>query len=368
MTDGLGLFEYLVLCEELGATAQLSVYTGYSIGGIYPPVNESMEFIQDAADAVAFANGNLSSKYGAIRGKAGHPQSFNLTHFEVGNEEQGKYQRQYRLHFEPIAAVIRLAEPSATIIGMGAWGPAFPIEALVADNPCLNGDVCDLWDEHYYMTPDAMANLSHKYDTYNRSWPNVFAGEYAANVGTRPTLRSALAEALYMIGFENNADKVKQAAFAPLFNNINGTQWDYDMINFNASHVYGIPSHVVQRIFAENRPTWTVSATVTNGSLVTNVAAGVRADGAVIVKLVSYGSQGGTVRFAFDDHLNLDSVANVNMLAGSPDAENSFAEPTHVAPVVTQAHAAADGSFSLVLPPWSLAVLTLPTVSTQMLV
>lgn len=61
-----------------------------------------------------------------------------------------------------------------------------------------------------------MAGMGHEYDSYNRSLPTVFVGEFAANVGHNKTLRAAVAEAVFMLGFEANGDVVKSASFAPV--------------------------------------------------------------------------------------------------------------------------------------------------------
>merc|ERR1712125_98317 len=108
-------------------------------------------------------------------------------------------------------------------------------------NPCVTGQRCDAWDDHYYRTPDQMANMGHQYDSYNRSWPDVFVGEFAANVRHKKTLQAAVAEAVFMLGFEANGDKVKSASFAPMLNNVNQTQWDYNLINFDSSRMYALP-------------------------------------------------------------------------------------------------------------------------------
>ena len=70
-----------------------------------------------------------------------------------------------------------------------------------------------------------MAGMGNAYDRYNRSLPRVFVGEYAANVGHQRTLRAALAEGIFLLGFERNADVVVATSFAPLLNNLKGTQW-----------------------------------------------------------------------------------------------------------------------------------------------
>ena len=62
----------------------------------------------------------------------------------------------------------------------------------------------------------------------NRTWPKTYVGEFAANapVGgvVRQSLRAAVAEAMFMLGFERNADVVVASSFAPLLNNVHGTQ------------------------------------------------------------------------------------------------------------------------------------------------
>ena len=47
------------------------------------------EYLQDALDAIEYANGPADSKWGALRAKAGHPAPFNLTYMEIGNENSG---------------------------------------------------------------------------------------------------------------------------------------------------------------------------------------------------------------------------------------------------------------------------------------
>jgi hypothetical protein len=89
----------------------------------------------------------------------------------------------------------------------------------------LNGQRCDAWDDHYYLTPDVMEAASTLYDDYNRSWPDVFVGEFAANIGHHETLQAAVAEASFLLGFEHNGDKVIASSFAPLLRNVHGTQW-----------------------------------------------------------------------------------------------------------------------------------------------
>lgn len=74
----------------------------------------------------------------------------------------------------------------------------------------------------------------------------MFVGEFAANIGGHETLQAGVAEAMFLLGFEHNGDKVVASSFAPLLRNVHGTQWAYDLINFNSSRLYTLPSYSMQ--------------------------------------------------------------------------------------------------------------------------
>ena len=48
---------------------------------------EFQEYVQDALDLIEFANGDVNTKWGSLRAKMGHPQSFNLEMIAIGNEQ-----------------------------------------------------------------------------------------------------------------------------------------------------------------------------------------------------------------------------------------------------------------------------------------
>jgi alpha-L-arabinofuranosidase len=75
-------------------------------------------------------------------------------------------------------------------------------------------------------------------------------------------LRAALGEAAFMTGMERNSDIVELASYAPLFVNMNHRAWSPDLINFDSSRWYGIPSYYVQMMFAENRGDMTLPVQV----------------------------------------------------------------------------------------------------------
>merc|ERR1712080_630740 len=123
-TDFMGLPEYLLLSELIGAQPQMSVYDGYSIYKKYVPMNASQIFVQDALDALEYANGAVETPFGRLRADDGHPAPFGLSRMEIGNEEgiTPDYQplNAYHDHFHLVATAIRELHPSVDVIASAA--------------------------------------------------------------------------------------------------------------------------------------------------------------------------------------------------------------------------------------------------------
>ncbi len=123
-------------------------------------------------------------------------------------------------------------------------------------------------DEHYYNSPDWFVWNSNKYDTYDRKGPKVFIGEYAVTENTgKGNLRGAIGEAALMTGMERNSDVVVMGSYAPLFCNVNHKRWPVNLINFDSSRWYGLPSYYVQQMFAQNQGSVSLPVSVENAPL-----------------------------------------------------------------------------------------------------
>ena len=124
---------------------------------------------------------------------------------------------------------------------------------LIANEPSTMRPA-DVVDEHYYSTPEFFMHQADRYDRYDRKGPKIYVGEYAVTVGCgQGNFAGAVGEAAFMIGMERNPDVVAMSSYAPLFVNVNHRGWNPDLINYDSSRVYGIPSYHVQRMFGENR-------------------------------------------------------------------------------------------------------------------
>jgi alpha-L-arabinofuranosidase len=236
-THGIGYHEYLQLCEDLKSEPLFVINCGMSHRENVP-MDKMPEFVQDALDAIEYANGPASSLWGSVRAKNGHPAPFKMKYLEIGNENGGPaYHERYALFHDAIKAKY----PEMILIA-NVWGGQ-PKNRPVA-----------IVDEHYYSTPEFFIANATKYDTYDRKGPKVYVGEYAVTQnGGEGNLRAAIGEAAFMTGMERNSDVVAMASYAPLFVNVNHKRWNPDLICYDSARVYGIPGYYVQKLFSENR-------------------------------------------------------------------------------------------------------------------
>lgn len=248
-SDGMGFHEFLQLAEDINAAPLFVVNVGLSHND-NQPYNALNGYVQDALDALEYANGEVTTVYGAMRAANGHPAPFNIKYIEIGNENYfgDNYGNRYLQFYNAIKAKY----PTVQCIGnVAAWG---------TDNPTWTfSSPVDLVDEHYYRSPQWFINQYNKYDTYSRTGPKIYAGEYAVTSDCgNGNLSAALGEAVYMAGMEKNTDIVPMNSYAPIFVNVNDRKWSPDMINYNSSTAYGTPSYYVQKMFSNNTGSITI--------------------------------------------------------------------------------------------------------------
>jgi len=235
--NGLGFHEFLQLAEDLGAEPLFVINVGMSHSQVVP-LADMGPYVQDALDAIEYANGPADSTWGAQRAANGHPAPFRLRFMEIGNENSGTaYNDRYALFYDAIKA--RYPEMELIADVWGGTPTSRPLEII---------------DEHYYSDPAFFARNATRYDSYSRSGPKIYVGEYAVTSGAGAgNLAAALGEAAFMTGIERNSDIVTMASYAPLFAHVSNKRWNPDLIYFDSSRVYGSPSYYVQQMFAENR-------------------------------------------------------------------------------------------------------------------
>ena len=246
---GLGYYEYFQFCEDLGMEPVPILPAGVSCQGtnggwnMWPtqaqdvvPMSEMDEWVAEAIDLIEWANGDpATNKWAKMRADAGHPAPFNLKYLGIGNEE--KISPEFIERFKYIYERVMKAHSEIVIVGTAGPGshkdnPDFEAGWKLADELAM-----PLLDEHYYEPNDYFLN-KRQYDNYPRDRKTkVYLGEYAAK---DKKFIDALAEGLYLLHVERNADVVAMTSYAPpcsyyvqqLFGQSSGQYYYGDCVQF----------------------------------------------------------------------------------------------------------------------------------------
>lgn len=261
-TYGLGYLEYFEFAQDMNAEPLPVVSVGLTACGQerYATDADVARYVQDTLDLIEFANGGTDTVWGAKRAELGHPEPFNLKYIGLGNEEG---YAKYFENFPKFRDAITAKYPDIKIIGTtGAFSSGDWFDDLWDFS---KEQKMDLVDEHYYNDPEWFLKNTTRYDSYDRTAPKVFLGEYASKGNG---VANALAEAAYMTGLERNADVVKMASYAPLLAAQGNTQWTPDMIFFDNGKSWTTPNYDVQKMFMTNVGSKVVPSSMTAGAVV----------------------------------------------------------------------------------------------------
>jgi alpha-L-arabinofuranosidase len=365
-TIGLGYFEYFQFCEDVGAKplpvlpAAVSCQNSggtWRIGGTGQralPMDEMKDYIQEVLDLIEWANGPVTSTWGAKRAEAGHPAPFNLEFIGIGNED--KITPEFEERFKLIFDAVRAKHPEITVIGTS--GPFPDGEDFTRGWKYADDRNVPMVDEHYYKDPSwLMANLN-RYDSYDRKQAKVYLGEYAS-WGNK--LKNAIAEAAYMIGLERNGDLVHMASYAPLFAKKDHTQWKTNMIFFDNSRVCMTPNYHVQKMFSVNQGDVYFGNIISKNVADTTLAASCVQEsktGDVILKMVNAGKSSAVMKVNLNVFKKIGS-AQEEVLTGDAEAENTLENPANVVPVASPFKVGK--TFEYDVPPMSLVVIRIKT-------
>ncbi len=340
---GLGFYEFFLLSEEIGSEPLPIVSCGLACQfqnddeSAHVPVAELQNYIQDALDLIEFANGDVSTKWGALRAEMGHPAPFNLKFLGVGNEQWGE---TYPEHLEPFVKAIRAKYPNIKIVGSS--GPDSEGKQFDYLWPEMKRLGADLVDEHFYRPYDWFLAQGARYDNYDRKGPKVFAGEYACHARGKKWnhFYASLLEAAFMTGLERNADIVHMATYAPLFAHVEGWQWRPDLIWFDNLNTMRTVSYYVQQLYSQYKGANALTLTmdkknVTGADGQNGLFASAVADGdKVYVKVVNTSDKAQSINLNFTGMKKNEVLKGVKCIRLTTDKleEDNIEDPTNILP------------------------------------
>lgn len=338
-SDGMGLMEFLLWCEDMGAEPVLGLYAGYSLKGEYVKPGPDLEpFVQEALEEIEYVIGPTTTRWGAQRAKDGHPKPFKLQYVEIGNEDffdrSGSYDGRFAQFFDAIKA------KHPTLKSISSVGNEQPAGKRVRSRKA------DVLDEHYYRPAGEFLRDSQKhFDKYDRQGPEIFVGEWAAHETSfppwdkrskgeppTPNMKAAIGDAAWMAAMERNSDLVTMQCYAPLFVNVNEYQWRPDLIGYDALQSFGSPSYYAIKLFSRNVGDQILKAAFAEKTDLHHSVTKNSRTGDIIVKIVNPKSEPRVVEIRLNGVASVAEEAVAEVLAADSQATNSMREPARVIP------------------------------------
>lgn len=363
-TYGLGMMEYLWWAEDMDLELVVGVYAGLSMDGSITPEDELQQFIDDALDQIEFLKGGVDTKWGARRAELGHPEPVDLHFVEIGNEDwyaggQAGWDSYKEYRLPRFIEAISAAWPELTIIASGTH----------TDRDGIDLPEGIYGDYHPYKMPDVLVE---EFDRFDNDGPHII-GEVAAThvnggIGWEGSLYyfpwwiGTVGEAVSMIGYERNADRVFATFYAPILRNMNFWNWSVTLVQFDAWTVTRSTSWYLWELFAFHPMSHTLPATEDFGP-VYYVAGKNEDQGSFIWKGACYNTTNGadqpvSVKF---DGVQEGTKASLTMLTNSVGDPMRWNDPYNHTNIVDRStvvlSANKDGAFEFEMPELSIAVL-----------
>ena len=349
---GLGFFEFFQLCEDFGCEALPVISCGLACQfqndikdekTVHVALDDLDPYIQDALDLIEFANGDVNTTWGKVRADMGHPAPFNLHYLGVGNEQWDyKDNPAFTSRLKKFLDVLKKKHPEIKYIGTtGPDSEGWKFDLL---QPKMKELKADLYDEHFYRNEAWFMDKvnRHRYDSYDRKGPKIFAGEYACHGKGKKWnhFNASLMEAAFMTGFERNADIVHMATYAPLFAHVKGWQWRPDMIWYDNLRMFKSCSYYVQQLYCHYKGTNVLPLKMNgrnvcgdedqNGLFASAVVD--KGNGQVYIKIANVGDNAQPVRLSLKGLKKATGAKVITLTSSDPVAENTLDQPEKITP------------------------------------
>lgn len=322
-SNGFGIEEFLQFCEQTKITPCFAV-------NIY-------EKPQDMADMIEYLNGDITTKWGTMRAKNGHPKPYTVQYIEIGNEEvifngddKAAYQ-DYVERFKILSAAMKQKDTSLKFIQAAWWRPGSPNMEYVFHE--LNGKA-DYWDLHVGGDDPQAGSETDKQLTQMlasfRKWDPATTMKIAVfeENGSKHGIQRALGHATNMNAIRKHSEHVLTSSPANALqpDKQNDNDWDQGQIFFTPDQALGMPPYYAQKMQAERHLPLRISTSVI-GAL--DVSAAKSEDGKTLcLYVVNTKADAIDAKLEFEDFEGRKPLASVATLTGNLSGFNTLNKKT----------------------------------------
>lgn len=329
-TNGFGIEDFLRFSEAAGFKASFAVN-----------IEETPE---DMADMIEYLNSPITSEWGKLRARNGHPEPYKIEYIGIGNEEvlfngdRADEYDHYIERFNLLYDAIKSKDPFVKLVCTAWWRPDSPnIEKVFR---AVDGKA-DYWDYHPWADDLASgksveAELKQMKDLFLKWNPNTTmkCAIFEEN-GNTHNIERMLGHVTVQNAVRRMGDFVLTScaanALQPYLQNDNG--WDQGQIFFTPSQVWGMPPYYAQQMASENHLPWLVNSEVIDESGKLDVTATRSEDGRkVVLHIANIGEKPIVTRLDIKGLKNVKNVKSITLCGGLKE-RNSPAEPEKYVPV-----------------------------------
>lgn len=352
-----GIDEFIDLCRKLNTEPLIPL----TVNAKKP------ELVEGIMGMMEYCNGPATSKWGKIRAANGHPEPYQIKHWEIGNEEWNITPAEYAQVVRTYVPLMKKIDPSITISICGSGklfaegiGQAWNREVI---NECA--ELADFISIHHYENPSNYASgpaafqkfLSETGEIIRQSKNpklKIFVSEWNAQT---TDWRGGLYCGGLLNEFEKNSDLIHMATPALWLRHVSAPQWDNAFINFNHCGWFAGGNYLVMKLwrkyYAPNRLETTGSA----DSL--NVVATKSADGQrLILKVVNPSGKSRPLMINIEKGFKAGSAQMEIIAPGQLMSTNSLDQTDRIKPAVSKVKVVKN-KISVIMPAVSAGVIEL---------
>lgn len=347
---GFGIDEFIRFCRVVGAEPMIVV----NLGSWDDPAKED-EYIQEALEWIEYCNGDVSTPMGALRAANGHPEPYDIIHWEMDNETWGMGVERYGRLVAKVAPMIKARWPRVKIHACTFWEKE---DSRLLE---LCGKHIDFISYHFYENPDRYAEAPADFEALWKRYAELIKNSPNPDVRVSVTewnaqstdWRTGLFAGGYLNVMERCSDVVPIATPALFLRRVDAPAWDNAFINHDHVSWFPAPNYVVMKLYRDHFQPLRVQCEAP-GSL--NVVATRSPDGkTVVVKAVNASQNAVRADVTMAEPFRPRSVS-VQRVAAPLNARNTLQEPRRVAPAPVPARLEGN-RLPMEFPPLSVTVI-----------
>lgn len=389
-SNQMGFYEYLKLCEDLGAEAipefNIGIIDEYAdqyaetlesyVNGemteklwnlyieklVIGADNEKFEIIlQNILDMLEYALGDESTLWGAKRADDGHPEPFELNYISLGKYNTGK---PYWDNFTVVYNKIKEQYPNIQVIS--AFDEELNKNTFKEEMKAVDTNFKDVLVNESYVKIDSLYENLERYDEYDRTGAKIVVesfDSYAEGIGkgvTRNNIWSAIENSVFLLTLEKNSDLVMMASDKCTIANKNAFNGNNSLIWTNGEEILLTADYYAQMLLANNVGTNYITTDFDMSGEGIYQSTTVDTENQVIyVKLIN------TMKKPQNFDIQLQGFENINnpsvqyMSEKFKSACNKFDEQLHVAPTEEKLEIK-DSTVSYYMNSHSISVIRIP--------